>query len=160
VRWLVVLVIACSSGGRKDDAAKPQPDPPVPAVPAATVGLTTPQGEVVVKVEVVQSPAKLQQGLMYREHLPPDAGMLFLMGGESDHAFFMKNTLIPLDMIFITKEMTVAGIVENATPKTETLRRVGVPSSYVLEVNGGWSAAHQVTAGAKVRFDNVTAAAQ
>jgi uncharacterized protein len=159
VRWVVLFVIACSSGSRPSDA-KLQPDPPLPTAPAATVGLTTPQGEVVVKVEVVSSPAKLQQGLMYREHLPPDAGMLFLMGGETDHAFYMKNTLIPLDMIFITRDMTVAGIVENATPKTETLRRVGLPSLYVLEVNGGWSAAHHVAAGAKVRFENVSAAAQ
>jgi uncharacterized protein len=160
VRWLFVLLLACSSGSRRDDA-KPQTDLPAkPSTPPATVTLTTPQGDIPVQVEVVQSPAKLQQGLMYREHLPADAGMLFLMGAESDHAFFMKNTLIPLDMIFITKDMTIAGIVENAEPKTLTLRKVGALSSYVLEVNGGWTAAHHVTAGAKVRFDNVTAAAQ
>jgi len=67
----------------------------------------------------------------------------------------MQNTLIPLDMIFIKADYTVAGIVENAEPRTETLRKVGVPSVYVLEVNGGWTAAHHVVAGAKVRFENV-----
>jgi uncharacterized protein len=152
-----MLVVACTSGnGRREDAAKP-PDPPPPALqPQPKVGLGTSTGEVVVDVEVVSTPAKLQQGLMYREHLAPNRGMLFLMEGENDHEFYMRNTLIPLDMIFITKEMTIAGIVENAVPQTETHRGVGKPSLYVLEVNGGWTAAHHVIAGGRVRFENVT----
>ena len=93
---------------------------------------------------------------MYREHLPPDDGMLFMMGYENNHTFYMRNTLIPLDMLFITKDMTVAGIVERAEPRTETLRSVGAPSLYVLEVNGGWAKAHSITPGAKVRFERVT----
>jgi len=123
--------------------------------PSPTVTISTPKGDVVVQTEIVATPAKIQQGLMYREHLGPDAGMLFLMGREDDWAFYMRNTLIPLDMIFITGDLTVAGVVANATPRTETLRRVGKPSTYVLEVNGGWAAVHQVFAGAKVRFDGV-----
>jgi uncharacterized membrane protein (UPF0127 family) len=92
---------------------------------------------------------------MYRPHLPLDAGMLFLMGKERDWSFWMRNTLIPLDIIFITKDMTIAGIVGNAVPQDETLRTVGKPSLYVLEVNGGWTKANGVTAGARVRFENV-----
>jgi uncharacterized membrane protein (UPF0127 family) len=67
----------------------------------------------------------------------------------------MKNTLIPLDIIFIAKDMTIAGIAENAEPLNESLRKVGKPSLYVLEVNGGWTKQHGVAAGAKVRFENV-----
>ena len=132
-------------------------DPPKPVQPASTplVHITTPKGDVDVHVEVVSTPPLLQRGLMYRQHLPLDAGMLFLMGEESDHVFYMRNTLIPLDMIFIASDLTIAGIVENAEPRTETLRRVGKTSLYVLEVNGGWTAAHQVVPGAKVRFDGV-----
>ena len=81
--------------------------------------------------------------------------MLFLLGDDEDHAFYMRNTMIPLDMMFIRADKTIAGIVENAEPRTETLRRVGLPSRYVLEVNGGFSAAHGVKAGARVRFVNV-----
>jgi uncharacterized membrane protein (UPF0127 family) len=80
------------------------------------------------------------------------------MGFEKDWTFWMRNTLIPLDMIFIKKDMTVGGIVENAEPKTETLRKVGVPTFYVLEVNGGWCKQHGVVAGAKVRYENVPGA--
>jgi uncharacterized membrane protein (UPF0127 family) len=96
---------------------------------------------------------------MYREHLPPDDGMLFLMGFEDDHVFWMHNTLIPLDMIFIGKDMKVAGVVANATPRTDERRSVGRPSMYVLEVNGGWAAAHGIGAGAAVKFDGVDFAA-
>ncbi|MBS1121128.1 MAG: hypothetical protein H6Q90_3356 [Deltaproteobacteria bacterium] len=119
------------------------------------VAIATTAGEATVEVEVVSTPAKVEKGLMFREHLGLDAGMLFLMGKEYDWAFYMRNTLIPLDMIFITGELTVAGVVANATPRTETLRQVGRPSLYVLEVNGGWAAAHHVVDGAKVRFDGV-----
>ncbi|MBA3456763.1 MAG: DUF192 domain-containing protein [Deltaproteobacteria bacterium] len=127
-----------------------------PAAAPPTVAIETPQGEINVTVEVVATRPKIERGLMFREHLPPDGGMLFLMGGETDHTFYMRNTLIPLDMIFITKDMIIAGIVERAEPRTEDLRSVGVPSSFVLEVNGGWTAAHQVKPGAKVRFLRVT----
>jgi len=89
---------------------------------------------------------------MYRQYLPPEAGMLFLLGIEKDWTFWMRNTLIPLDMIFIRKDMTIAGIVENAEPKTESMRTVGEPSHFVLEVNGGWTRSHGVKKDAKVRF--------
>jgi uncharacterized membrane protein (UPF0127 family) len=155
----VCLIAACSNAPKRDDAPTMPIQPPPPATPGAEppkVALETAQGEVLVTVEVVKTRPKIERGLMFREHLPPDDGMLFLMGGEADHTFYMRNTLIPLDMIFITKDLMVAGIVERAEPRTETLRSVGAPSLYVLEVNGGWTAAHQVKAGAKVRFLKVT----
>jgi uncharacterized membrane protein (UPF0127 family) len=162
VRWLAVIAIVCgcSNGTKREDGAMPPPKPtPTPAhaeqPTTAKVYLETPRGEVAVNVEVVSTEPKIERGLMYREHLPLDAGMLFMMGYEKDWSFWMKNTLIPLDMIFIKKDMTIAGISENAEPQTETLRKVGVPSLYVLEVNGGWTRSTGVMAGAKVRFEGV-----
>lgn len=166
VRWLplIAILVACSSGTKRDDgpaARQPAASPAgtgassAPASPMPKVTLSTPQGDVNVSVEVVATAAKIERGLMYREHLPPDQGMLFLMPDEQVWPFWMRNTLIPLDMIFIGRDMTIAGIVENAEPRTETLRQVDKPSLYVLEVNGGFSAAHKLTAGAKVRFDGV-----
>jgi uncharacterized membrane protein (UPF0127 family) len=81
--------------------------------------------------------------------------MLFLLGENKVWKFWMHNTLIPLDMIFIRSDLSVAGIVQNAEPETDTLREVGEPSLYVLEVNGGWTAAHGVTKDSKVRFEHV-----
>lgn len=150
------LVSACSTNGARDEPATvTPPSPPTTPAPAtpAKVHLATPAGEVTVNVEVVATAAKIERGLMYRQHMPPDDGMLFFMGQDRDWTFYMRNTLIPLDMIFITRDLTVAGIVADAEPRTETLRRVGVPSRYVLEVNGGWAAAHGVVPGAKVRFE-------
>jgi uncharacterized membrane protein (UPF0127 family) len=161
VRFAFVVcfaVTACSNHGtkREDGATMPPKPETQPAQTApAKVYLGTPSGEIAVDVEVVNTWPKIEKGLMYREHLPPDAGMLFMMGFEHDHAFYMRNTLIPLDMIFIKKDMTIAGISENAEPKTEKLRRVGVKSLYVLEVNGGYTRSHGVVAGAKVRFEGV-----
>jgi uncharacterized protein len=155
---VLVLIAACSNGAKRDDAATKPPVTQVPVAEPTKVIIETPAGEQTVSVEVVYTTPKIERGLMYREHLAPDAGMLFFMGTEHDHAFYMRNTLIPLDMIFITKEMTIAGVVANAEPKTETLRRVGKTSLYVLEVNGGWAAAHQAITGAKVRFEHLPAA--
>jgi uncharacterized membrane protein (UPF0127 family) len=150
---------ACEREAKHDDPPKPGDAPVAPPAPppatSAKVVITTPSGEIPVEVEVVSTEAKIERGLMYRQHLPLDSGMLFLLPENKDWTFWMRNTLIPLDMIFIRRSMTIAGIVENAEPKTETLRTVGEPSQYVLEVNGGWTKAHGVAKDAKVRFANV-----
>lgn len=154
--WLFVLAIGCERGAG-DGAAMPvparsesRPRPSAPKVVIAAAG-----GDAVVDVEVVATEAQIQRGLMFRQHLAPDAGMLFLMPVDKDWTFWMRNTLIPLDMIFVGSDMKIAGIVESAEPKTETLRSVGAPTRYVLEVNGGWARAHRVGKGASVRFENV-----
>ena len=158
---VLALFAGCSSGAKHDDGPPVPTQPPANPTAAATptpmpkVYLSTPQGDASVSVEIVATPAKIERGLMFREHLPPDQGMLFLMTEEKSWPFWMRNTLIPLDMIFIAKDMTVAGIVENAEPRTETLREVDAPSLYVLEVNGGYCAAHNVAKGTKVRFEGV-----
>jgi len=128
-------------------------DPPHPAPKGPPAKVTV--GSTAVDVEVVATEAKIERGLMYRQNLPPDSGMLFLMGKEWDWAFWMRNTLISLDIIFITKDMRVAGVAANAKPQDDTLLKVGVPSLYVLEVNAGWAAAHQVSTGSPVKFENV-----
>ena len=154
---LLTLSIACSTNGKHEDSA-PMPQPP-PQNHAPYTGpkvfVTGAKGDVQVNVEVVATAPKIQKGLMFRQHLPLDGGMLFLMGRENVWDFWMRNTLIPLDMLFIQADMKVAGIVENAEPLTEELRTVGKPSLYVLEVNGGWAKQNGVAAGAQVRFVDV-----
>jgi uncharacterized membrane protein (UPF0127 family) len=111
--------------------------------------------EVRVRVELARTGQEHGRGLMFREHLDADAGMLFLYPAEDIRRFWMRNTLIPLDMIFISADRRVVGIVENAEPLTETLRQVAEPSQYVLEVNGGYAAAHGITAGTPVEFRDI-----
>jgi uncharacterized protein len=158
----IAVLGSCSSSNKHDDgptvppqAHTAQPSPTPPATPMPKVHLSAPQGDIAVEVEIVATSAQIERGLMFREHLPPDQGMLFLMKEERNWPFWMRNTLIPLDIIYIAHDMTIAGIVENAEPRTETLRDVGRPSLYVLEVNGGFSAAHKLAAGTKVQFEGV-----
>jgi uncharacterized membrane protein (UPF0127 family) len=108
-----------------------------------------------IRVEVAATEADRERGLMYRNHLDPDAGMLFLFPRLEPLTFWMKNTLIPLDMIFIDDGRRIVGIVENAAPETETPRRVNGQSQYVLEIAGGMSRRLGVTAGSVVEFRGV-----
>ncbi len=159
---------ACSKGSHpasgdtpkpQADADEPSPtDPPV-SDKRAIIHLTGTDGEAIVSAEVVSSTKTIRRGLMYRTKLPPDEGMLFLMGFEDDHVFWMHNTLISLDMIFIAKDMKVVGVAANAPTKSDARQSVGAPSLYVLEVNAGWAAAHGIGAGATARFEGVEAAA-
>src|SRR5215471_19831952 len=91
------------------------------------------------QVEVADTPAKRELGLQYRRDLAVDRGMIFLFPTESEHSFWMKNTPIPLDMIFINSERRIVGIVEQATPFSLDSRSVTGTSQYVLEINGGLS---------------------
>ena len=127
--------------------------PDRPTAAARAVVETAAGGRHEVRVELARTDAERARGLMWRERLEPDAGMLFLFDETELHGFWMKNTLIPLDLIFIGEDGRIVGIVESAAPQTETLRDVGAPSRYVLEVNGGWSAARGVRAGDRVKFD-------
>lgn len=117
-------------------------EPEVDAVPTPTVILGNPPTRV--RVQLARTAAERSRGLMYVQNLPVDDGMLFIFPREDDHEFWMKNTLIPLDMIFIRADWTVAGVVHNAVPLSEEPRGVGKLARFVLEVNGGWAAAHGV----------------
>jgi len=108
-----------------------------------------------VHVEVVRSPEERAKGLMYRRELPALHGMLFLFETQEVQSFWMKNTYIPLDLIFIDEKMKVAGVTPNAEPLTETSRKVDKPSRFVLEVNAGFAQRHGVTAGTRVTFEGV-----
>ncbi len=128
--------------------------PADPGDPGAPVVVETAGGaRATVRVELARTDAERSKGLMFRRALPEDAGMLFLFDESADHGFWMRNTLIPLDMIFIGEDGRIVGIVERAVPHSEQSRSVGAPSRYVLEVNGGWARAHGVARGDRVRFE-------
>ncbi|MGH7767447.1 MAG: DUF192 domain-containing protein [Candidatus Binatia bacterium] len=109
-----------------------------------------------VRVEIADTPAKREMGLQYRNDLADDQGMLFLFPAEEVLTFWMKNTPIPLDMIFIGSDMKIAGIVHNAVPFSLTPRSVGAPSRYVLEIKGGLAKQKGIEAGDTVRFEGVS----
>ena len=109
-------------------------------------------GVVDVAVEVVSTPEAVARGLMYRTELADGHGMLFVFAEEKDHRFWMKNTLIPLDIIFIGGDGVIVGIHRDATPLSTASVGVGRPSRWVLEVPGGWTSRRGVATGQRVEL--------
>ncbi len=140
VTWIVAS--ACSS----ERTAAPPRQPRVLVQGAS--------GAVAVRVEVARTPEEQRRGLMHRRELAPDAGMLFVFPREERHAFWMENTFLPLDLLFIGDDAVVRAVVERA-PLGRESDDGGVSSRYVLEVNRGWSRTHGVKPGAKVTFEGV-----
>jgi hypothetical protein len=108
-----------------------------------------------VEVEVAATPEARTRGLMWRKELPAGKGMLFIFPRDKVQGFWMQNTLISLDMLFIDSKGRVVGIIERAEPLTRTTRTVGIPSQYVLEVPGGWTQSVGVTRGSTVEFEGL-----
>jgi hypothetical protein len=92
------------------------------------------------KIEVALSDAQMEQGLMFRRSLAPDAGMLFDFRGPIPVTMWMKNTLIPLDMVFLDTGGQVVDIHERAVPLSLAPIATKVPARYVVELNGGTAA--------------------
>lgn len=172
---LLAALLFIASCQKADGAAPPAPKPaPAPAVakpvqtdiaaedyvmPALPMGRVTLDdafgGKHVVEVEVAATHDARTRGLMWRKELAEGKGMLFIFAGEQRLTFWMRNTLIPLDMVFIDKNLKVVGTVERAEPKTMSSRGVGGDSQFVLEVPGGWTSKIGLKAGSVVKLDGM-----
>jgi len=119
---------------------------------------TTSRGDVSVIVEIVATPARRQRGLMFRRELEPMHGMLFTFQEDADHPFWMKNTPLSLDIVFIDESRRVVGIQASTVPYSERQLRAGRPSRYVLEVAAGFCAREGVQVGDSVEFRGIESA--
>ncbi len=111
-----------------------------------------------VRVEVVADDATRQQGLMYRDRLPVDRGMIFLFPHSGNYPFWMKNTLIPLDMIWIDDQKRIVHVAHDAPPCKANPCPSIPPSAearYVLEVAAGVAARHGLANGQTLRFEGL-----
>jgi uncharacterized membrane protein (UPF0127 family) len=106
--------------------------------------------QVKMEAELARAPHETERGLMYRTKMDDDKGMLFDLRERKEHAFWMHNTCMPLDMMFIDDDGTIVGILENVPTLNDDERTVGCPSSWVLEVVAGWSRRHNVRAGQRI----------
>ena len=113
--------------------------------------LRGPWGQAQFSVELADDPAERAQGLMMRETLPRMTGMLFVYERPQPVAFWMKNTLIPLDMLFADSTGTVRRIHRRAVPLDETPIPGGQDIQYVLEINGGMADLLGLTPGSEIR---------
>jgi uncharacterized protein len=133
------------------EGCPPDPEGELKALPVVRVQVARPQGPSV-DAELVRSRHDTSRGLMYRKTLGDDRGMLFDLRARENHTFWMHNTCIPLDLIFIDFDGLIVGIVENAPTLNDASRSVGCPSRWVLEVNAGWSRRHGVRAGERIEL--------
>lgn len=117
------------------------------------VTLSGDKGEVSFTVEIADDPAERSQGLMFRASMPMSSGMLFVYDQPETVAFWMKNTLIPLDMIFLNEQGVVEKVHENAVPGDLTSIPGGDNILVVLEINGGLARRLGIEPGTKMRHE-------
>ena len=135
----LALVAACS------------PEQSPSTLPTTRVVIDTQRGPVAFTAEVASDPPSQEKGLMYRTELAPDAGMLFDFHSPQMLTFWMKNTKLPLDIIFISADGTIFTIAANAVPYSEAIIPSNGPERAVLEINGGRAAALGIAPGDQVR---------
>jgi uncharacterized protein len=106
-----------------------------------------------VEVELARDDASRERGLMYRTAMPESRGMLFSWEDERVRNFWMHNTCIPLDMLYVTKDGVIAGILEQVPTLNDAPRGVPCPVAHVLELNAGWARAHGIAPGMKLKIE-------
>ena len=106
-----------------------------------------------IELELARKEGEREQGLMFRHKMADDHGMLFFMPYDNDWVFYMRNTYLRLDMIFIDSTWRVVGIVENVPPLTEDHRSVGKESRYVLELTAHTAAKLGMHAGTQLVYE-------
>jgi uncharacterized protein len=149
----VSLALAVACGGAPKTATPAAP-------PAAVTGprAILPSGSVY-RLELARTPQEQAQGLMFRESLLPNTGMLFLFDAAGVHSFWMKNTMIPLDMIWMDEAGRVVFVSADTPPcKADPCPNYGpeAPAARVLEIAGGLAKKEKVTVGSVIRFEEVS----
>ncbi len=133
--------------------AGPDPRCPVdpegkpPKVPEGTVSFPSSKDGAKVTVEVMREERHRERGLMYRKTLPAGRGMLFVFDDVDRRGFWMHDTCLALDMLFLGEDGTIVHILENVPTMNDAPRRSGCPAKYVLEVPAGYSRKHGIKAG-------------
>ena len=151
---MAVALIACSRTAPAPTTTTGSATPPAAAGPR----IVFPDGTVI-HVEVASDDPTREQGLMFRDQLPADHGMIFLFAQNGVYPFWMKNTIIPLDMIWIDDQHRVNFVASDVPPcKADPCPNYGsttIPSRYVLETAAGVAKRHNVAAGNVLRFEGL-----
>jgi hypothetical protein len=140
-----------------DPACPPDPAGKPPTVPMGKVSFPDAKGAPVLETEMMTTESTRERGLMYRRSMPDAHGMLFVFDESDEHSFWMKNTCIPLDMLFVADDGFVTGILENVPTMNEQGRGVPCKVKYVLEVNAGFTRKYGIKAGQRIVMDGVPA---
>lgn len=147
-RILSAFLLCCVMGGNLYAADEPQPT----QARVEDVTIATARGEVRLKLEIARTTAQIERGLMHREHIPERTGMIFLFAKYEPVDFWMKDTLVPLDILFIDENGTIINIVENTRPESTEHIPSGGPVTGVIEVPGGSARRLRIAKGDKVHY--------
>ena len=131
---LLLLAVAGCSGAGNEAGAR------TVSASAVSLSIATATKTHAFRIEVARTEAQQERGLMFRDHLAPDRGMIFPMNPPRFASFWMKNTVIPLDMIFIRADGSIARIAANTIPYSLAPVSSGEPVAAVLEIAGGRAA--------------------
>jgi len=146
---LLIVAVSCGAGQTPSKpAATPAPSGPRVVLPSGSV----------YRLELAHTPEQQAQGLMYRESLPEKTGMLFLFDDKGVHRFWMKNTMIPLDMVWMDAEGRVLFVSADTPPcKADPCPSYGPesPAASVLEIAGGKASKEKVGVGSVLQFKDV-----
>lgn len=115
--------------------------------------------EIALRIEIADTPARRATGLMHRQSMPQDAGMLFCFDKTKPVFMWMKNTILPLDMLFVRSDGTIASIVENTVPYSEKVISSGEPVLLVLELNAGASSKFDIKNGNRLVHSSISSCA-
>ncbi|MCB0727240.1 MAG: DUF192 domain-containing protein [Ignavibacteriae bacterium] len=105
-----------------------------------------------IEIEIAENDAERTQGLMYRKSMDDTKGMLFIFQREEPQSFWMKNTIIPLDIIYVNSKREIVKIYKNTTPFSENSLPSGKPATYVVEVAGGYTDRYGIKEGDLIRY--------
>ena len=125
---------------------------PAPERPRENLQIVTASGAHPIKVEVARTPDQRAKGLMCRRTMARDQGMLFTFDGETPIYMWMKNTYLPLDMIFVSRTGVVTAITEHTKPFSRDLISSGGPAYAVIELNAGVAGELGIVEGSKIEY--------
>ncbi len=108
-----------------------------------------------INIEIALTEAEQQQGLMNRSFMGNDQGMLFIFDVDEPRGFWMHNTIIPLDIIYVNGAMEIVHIAENTEPFSDKSIPSGKPAKYVVEVNAGFCAQYGIKDGCKIQYSMI-----
>jgi len=136
--FISISFTSCENDEKKNESIETDP---ITFTKEGEIYLIKSSGDTIQKldVEFAESDYEHQTGLMYRETMKENQGMLFIYNSERVRNFYMKNTYIPLDIIYYEADSTLVSIQKNTTPRDETSLPSEGPAQYILEVNGGLS---------------------
>ncbi|WP_445738604.1 DUF192 domain-containing protein [Mariniflexile sp.] len=150
---LILSVLAISlSGCKEDKKAVKQTEVTFKKEGELIIFKVADSTEIKLDIEIADTDFDIQTGLMYRESLQNNQGMLFVFDDVTERYFYMKNTKIPLDIIYLDANRTMVSFQKNAKPMDETSLPSNVPAKYVLEVNAGLVDAWSLAVGDMVEY--------